>query len=226
MKGAGAIAPDEGLRMPSQQVRHPLFARFYARLSVSMESAGVDKRRDALLAGLTGSVIEVGAGNGLNFRHYPGTVTGVLAIEPERHLRDLAEVSARAAKVPITVTDGTADRLPADDGSFDAVVASLMLCSVPDESVALAEMRRVLRPGGELRFMEHVRSDSAGQRRVQRLVDATIWPVCFGGCHAGRDTVAAIAAAGFSVKEVDRYRMPDSGLWPTTPHALGIAVRA
>jgi ubiquinone/menaquinone biosynthesis C-methylase UbiE len=211
--------------MPSQQVRHPVFARFYAKLSLSMESAGVDKRRDALLAGLTGSVIEVGAGNGLNFRHYPGTVTGVVAVEPERHLRELALVSAREAKAPITVTDGTADRLPADDASFDAAVASLMLCSVADQAAALAEMRRVLRPGGELRFMEHVSSESPAQRRVQRLVDATVWPVCFGGCHAGRDTVAAIAAAGFTLRDVTRYRLPDSALWPTTPHALGIAVR-
>jgi ubiquinone/menaquinone biosynthesis C-methylase UbiE len=212
--------------MPPQQVTHPLFARFYARLSASMESAGVDKRRDTLLAGLTGSVIEVGAGNGLNFRHYPATVSGVLAVEPEQHLRKLALANAAGAKVPITVTDGTADLLPADDGSFDAAVASLMLCSVPDQAVALAEMRRVLRPGGELRFMEHVSSQSLGQRRVQRLVDATIWPVCFGGCHAGRDTVAAIVAGGFIVKDVKRYRLPDSGVWPTTPHALGIAVRA
>ncbi len=212
--------------MAPKQLHHPLFARFYARLSSGMEGAGVDKRREALLAGLTGSVIEVGAGNGLNFRHYPATVTGVLAVEPEPHLRELAQVTAREARVPITVTDGIAERLPADDGSFDAAVASLMLCSVADQAVALAEMRRVLRAGGELRFMEHVSSDSPGQRRVQRLVDAGLWPICFGGCHAGRDTVAAIAAAGFIVKDVTRYRLPDSALWPTTPHALGVAVRA
>jgi ubiquinone/menaquinone biosynthesis C-methylase UbiE len=212
--------------MASQQVNHPLFARFYARLSSGMEGAGVDKRRDALLAGLTGSVIEVGAGNGLNFRHYPDTVADVLAVEPEPHLRELALVSAREARVPITVADGTAEGLPAGDGSFDAVVASLMLCSVADQAVALAEMHRVLRPGGELRFMEHVSSDSPAQRRVQRLVDIGLWPVCFGGCHAGRDTVAAIATAGFAVKDVERYLLPDSRMWPTTPHALGIAVRA
>jgi ubiquinone/menaquinone biosynthesis C-methylase UbiE len=212
--------------MASQQVHHPLFARFYARLSAGVEGAGVDKRRAALLAGLSGAVIEVGAGNGLNFRHYPATVASVLAVEPEPHLRELAQVSARQTRVPITVTDGTAERLPAHDESFDAAVASLMLCSVADQAVALAEMRRVLRPGGELRFMEHVSSDSPGQRRVQRLVDAGLWPVCFGGCHAGRDTVAAIAAAGFTVKDVTRYRLPDSGLWPTAPHALGLAVRS
>jgi len=212
--------------MASQQVNHPLFARFYARLSSGMEGAGVAERRDALLAGLTGSVIEVGAGNGLNFRHYPDTVTSVLAVEPEPHLRELARASAGEAKVPVTVTEGTAERLPADDGSFDAAVASLMLCSVADQAVALAEIRRVLRPGGELRFMEHVSSDSSTQRLVQRLVDVGLWPICFGGCHAGRDTVAAIAGAGFTVKDVDRYLLPESRLWPTTPHALGIAVRA
>jgi ubiquinone/menaquinone biosynthesis C-methylase UbiE len=211
--------------MPSQQVRHPLFARYYARLSASMEKAGVRQNREAMLAGLAGSVIEVGAGNGLNFPHYPGTVTEVLAVEPEPHLRTLAEAGARSAGMPIRVADGTADRLPAGDGSFDGAVASLLLCSVRDQRAALAEMHRVLRPGGELRFMEHVSADSPGQRRVQHLVDATFWPVCFGGCHAGRDTIAAIAAAGFTLKEVRRYLLPESRLWPTTPHALGIAVR-
>jgi ubiquinone/menaquinone biosynthesis C-methylase UbiE len=208
--------------MPSQQVNHPLFARFYARLSSSPQE---HEHRDAMLAGLTGSVIEVGAGNGLNFRHYPDTVTSVLAVEPEPHMRELAQASAADARVPITVTDGVAEGLPADDASFDAVVASLMLCSVADQAIALAEMRRVLRPGGELRFMEHVRAESPGHQRFQRLADATLWPVCFGGCHADRDTVAAIAAAGFTVKETTRYRLPDSALWPTTTHARGIAVR-
>lgn len=212
--------------MPPQQVHHPLFARFYARLSISMESAGVAKHREDMLSGLVGSVIEVGAGNGLNFSHYPGTVNSVLAVEPEQHLRELAEGNAGRAAVPITVADGTAEQLPAEDAEFDAVIASLMLCSVPDQATALAEMRRVLRPGGELRFMEHVSAESPGLRRIQHLVDATIWPACFGGCHASRDTVAAIAAAGFSVTKVTRYRLPESRLpWPTTPHALGVAVR-
>jgi ubiquinone/menaquinone biosynthesis C-methylase UbiE len=211
--------------MPTQQVRHPIFARWYARLSAGMEPA-VGKHRDQLLAGLAGSVIEVGAGNGLNFRHYPPAVTTVLAVEPEDYLRALADRSARHASVPVTVTSGTADKLPATDSAFDAVVASLMLCSVPDQAAALAEMRRVLRPGGELRFMEHVGADTPGHRRLQRLLDATVWPACFGGCHVGRDTVAAISAAGFRITELTRYRLPESRLpWPTTPHARGVAVR-
>jgi ubiquinone/menaquinone biosynthesis C-methylase UbiE len=212
--------------MPTTQVRHPVFARVYARLSMAMERAGVAAYRDHMLSGLTGSVMEVGAGNGLNFRHYPATVTSVLAVEPEGHLRKLADASASTAAVPVTVVEGTADQLPAGDGSFDAVVASLVLCSVVDQAAALAEMRRVLRPGGELRFMEHVAADTPGHRRVQRIADATIWPTCFGGCHASRDTVAAIAAAGFTVTDLRRYKIPESSLpWPTSPHVTGVAVR-
>ena len=111
-------------------------------------------RRDA--AGLTGRVVEVGAGNGLNFGHYPATVTEVVAVEPEPYLRERAEEAARAAPVDVTVVVGLADALPAEDGAFDAAVASLVLCSVPDQAGALAELRRVVRPDGELRFYEHV----------------------------------------------------------------------
>ncbi len=213
--------------MPDPPFRHPVFARVYARLSAGMEHAGVGEQREKLLAGLSGAVLEVGAGNGLNFRHYPESVSRVLAVEPEPYLRGIAEHKARAVAIPITVRDGTADQLPAEDGTFDAVVASLMLCSVPDQAQALREMHRVLRPSGELRFMEHVAAESAVRRRIQRLADATIWPSCFGGCHASRDTVAAISAAGFRVSELTLYRLPESWLpWPTAPHARGVAVRA
>jgi ubiquinone/menaquinone biosynthesis C-methylase UbiE len=212
--------------MPGQQVRHPIFARVYTRISTRMEDAGVGVHRQELLAGLTGSVLEVGAGNGLNFSHYPATVTSVLAVEPEQYLRALAAGQAQRAAVPVTVADGTAEHLPAADASVDNVVATLMLCSVADQRAALAEMHRVLRPGGELRFMEHVLAESAGRRRIQRVADATCWPRCFGGCHASRDSVAAITAAGFTITELSRYRLPESALpWPTAPHVRGVAVR-
>ena len=128
--------------------------------------------------------------------------------------------------MPIEVVDGVAERLPVDDGSMDAAVASLVLCSVPDQAAALAELRRVLRPGGELRFFEHVVADTPGLRRVQAIADRTLWPRVLAGCHTGRDTVAAIAAAGFAVEEVDRFRFPKGGLpGPAAPHALGRARR-
>ena len=213
--------------MPPRQVRHPIFARVYACLGTGMEKAGVGDHRRQLLAGLTGSVLEIGAGNGLNFLHYPPTVTSVVAVEPEPHLRALAEVSASRAAVPITVMDGTAEQLPAGDGEYDAVVATLMLCSVRDPDVALREMHRVLRPAGELRFMEHVLAESAGCRRIQHFADATCWPVCFGGCHVSRDVVEAITAAGFSVRDLVRYQLPDTRVpWPAAPHARGVAIRA
>jgi ubiquinone/menaquinone biosynthesis C-methylase UbiE len=209
-----------------RQVRHPIFARFYAWLGTGMERAGVGDHRQRLLAGLSGSVLEIGAGNGLNFGHCPPAVTRVAAIEPEPHRRALAESAADGAAVPITVLDGMAERLPADDGEDDAVVATLMLCTVRDPVIALREMHRVLRPGGELCFMEHVLAESAGCRRIQRIADATCWPTCFGGCHASRDAVAAIEAAGFSVRDLDRYQLPNTRVpWPTAPHARGIAFR-
>jgi ubiquinone/menaquinone biosynthesis C-methylase UbiE len=191
-----------------------------------MEQAGVADHRRRMLAGLTGRVIEVGAGNGLNFGHYPPDVTSVLAVEPEPHLRAMARRSAEKATVPVEVIDGVAEELPAGDQAFDAAVASLMLCSVPSQQVALREMHRVLKPGGQLRFFEHVRADQPTLQRVQRLLDATVWPVFLGGCHSGRDTVAAIEGAGFAIEQLDRFNFPDGRLpSPTSPHVLGVAHR-
>ncbi|MPZ88624.1 MAG: methyltransferase domain-containing protein [Nitriliruptorales bacterium] len=212
--------------MSKTSVSHPIFARVYARLSPMMDRGGVAEHRQRLLAGLTGRVIEVGAGNGLNFAHYPPEVTSVLAVEPEPHLRQIAQGEAERASVPVEVVDGVAERLPVGDATFDAAVASLMLCSVPDQQVALGELHRVIRPGGELRFLEHVRAETPALERVQRLLDATIWPILGGGCHAGRDTAAAIQAAGFAISRLDRFIFPEGRVpFPTSPHILGVASR-
>lgn len=213
--------------MPREVRGRPVFARFYARVAgPGLERAGVGEYRRRLLAGLSGQVIEVGAGNGLNFPHYPSTVTDVLAVEPEPTLRGLAEQAARSAPVPIRVRAGAAERLPADDELFDAAVVCLTLCSVADQSAALAELYRVVRPGGQLRFFEHVRADSPGMRAVQRLLDATVWPALVGGCHTGRDTGAAISRAGFTITEMHRLRFPDIAVpSPASAHILGTAIR-
>src|SRR5438067_4373558 len=163
----------------------------YARMAVQFEAKGGAEHRGEMLAGASGRVIEVGAGTGLNFRHYPDTVTEVVAVEPEAFLRAKAETAAKSASIAVRVVPGTADALPVDDESFDVAVASLVLCSVPDQAHALAEVRRVLRPGGELRFYEHIRSHNARFARRQQRVDI-IWPHTAGGCHTARATDSAI----------------------------------
>jgi ubiquinone/menaquinone biosynthesis C-methylase UbiE len=206
-------------------IHHPVFARVYERFSHVAEAKGASEYRDRLLAGLHGRVIEVGAGNGLNFSHYPSTVTEVVAVEPESFLRAQAEEAARSVSVPMTILDGTADALPVPDAAFDAGIASLVLCSVPDQPSALAELRRVIRPGGELRFFEHVVSKRAGPARVQRIADRTIRPFLSGGCHAGRDTLAAIEAAGFVIEHSARFSFRPNPIDVTSPHILGTARR-
>jgi ubiquinone/menaquinone biosynthesis C-methylase UbiE len=203
-------------------MNRPVFARLYPRMSKAMEQGGMAERRRTLLAGLTGEVIEIGAGDGANFTHYPPTVTRVLAVEPEPHLRQLAEAAAKQAPVPIQVVAGSAERLPVPADNFDAAVFSFVLCTVPDPDAALAEALRVLGPGGRLRFLEHIRADTSGLIRVQRLLDATVWPLLVGGCHTGRDTQEAITRAGFTIEHLDRFLFPEAGT-PVSFHILGTA---
>ncbi|MGW8761364.1 class I SAM-dependent methyltransferase [Streptomyces sp. NPDC055815] len=209
------------------RVHHPLFARFYARFSVSADAhGGLGALRTELLAGLSGRVVEIGAGNGLNFAHYPSGVTEVVAVEPEAHLRRLAGEAAGRAAVPVTVLPGTAEALPGPDGAFDAAVASLVLCTVRNVPEVLAELRRVLRPGGELRFFEHGVADTPGLARVQRGLDRTVWPLLFGGCHTSRTPLAAIEAAGFALVSYRSFDVPERGpRLPSSPCVLGRARR-
>ncbi|MBB6171569.1 SAM-dependent methyltransferase [Nocardiopsis mwathae] len=187
--------------IPATDLRHPVFARIWPRLRVGMDRGGMAERRRDLLAGLAGRVIEVGAGDGADFAHYPPEVTGVLAVEPEPRLRALARAAARTAPVPVRVTGGIAEALPAAEGSFDAAVASHVLCSVRDEAAAAAELHRVLRPGGRLRFLGHVGAAAPAARAVEWLLDATFWPRLCAGCHLGRTTLDTLRRAGFRLNE-------------------------
>jgi ubiquinone/menaquinone biosynthesis C-methylase UbiE len=209
----------------TDSVHHPIFARFYEPFSERADRRGADRHRAELLDGLTGRVIEVGAGNGRNFAHYPSEVSEVLAVEPEPRLRATAQDHVAEARVPIRVVDGVAEQLPAADESFDAAVASLVLCTVPDQDTALAELRRVIRPGGELRFYEHVVARHATVARVQHALDATVYPRLSGGCHLARDTVAAIERAGFEIRSSRRFGFAPSPVAPQIAHVLGTATR-
>jgi ubiquinone/menaquinone biosynthesis C-methylase UbiE len=205
----------------------PLFARCLARSAAIAERKGADAHRRRLLAGLTGRVVEVGAGTGIHFRHYPATVTEVLAVEPEPNLRAMAEEAARRAPVAVRVVDGLAEALPAPDASMDAGVSAGLLCSVPDQPEALAELARVIRPGGELRFFEHVASPRPRAAMLQRAVDASgVWRRAMGGCHTSRDTASAIARAGFRIESIERFSFRPTLLdTPVAPKILGRARR-
>lgn len=208
-----------------ERVHHPIFARVYLRMSSGRSAHGEDEYRRGLLADLSGRVIEVGAGNGLNFSHYPDGVNEVMAVEPEPLLREAAQQAASEASVAVEVIDGLAGRLPAKAESFEAGVASLVLCSVADPDLALAELYRVIKPGGELRFYEHVVAERSLGRSLQRLADLTFWPRVAGGCHLSRNTAYAIERAGFEIESIDRFLFTPGAPVPPIPHILGVARR-
>jgi ubiquinone/menaquinone biosynthesis C-methylase UbiE len=206
----------------ADEVRNPVFARWFPVLARMMErEAG--RYREEMLIGLTGRAVEIGAGNGMNFPHYPSGLDEVVAVEPEPYLREKAEEAAAGAPVPVTVVDAVGDELPFGDDSFDAGVACLVLCSVSDPAAALAELRRVLKPGAELRFLEHVRSPSPRKARVQRALDRSrVWPLMAGGCHCSRDTRTTIERAGFAIQESRPLNLGPA--WGhTNPHVIGRA---
>jgi ubiquinone/menaquinone biosynthesis C-methylase UbiE len=209
-----------------RDISNPFFVRFYRRNRRSAVKRGENEHRRRVLEGLSGVVVELGAGDGANFPLYPETVTEVIAIEPEPRFRAQANEVARTAAVPIRVEPGTADDLPVEAGSVDAVLASLVLCTVPDQAAALAEAGRVLKPGGELRFYEHVHADRQPLRAFLAFADRSrIWPTIGGGCHPARDTLRAISAAGFTVERCERFGFSPSPVIPELPHILGIARR-
>lgn len=199
-------------------MRKRLFAKFWGWFEprTRREFAG---HRARLVAGLDGRVLEIGCGNGANFQHYAASAT-VTATDYSEHMLKQAQQAAEDAAATIEVQPADAMQLPFEDGSFDAAVSSLVLCSVPDQARALAELRRVLRPGGELRIFEHVRSDSTWVAAIQRVA-TPLWQIPGDGCHLDRDTARAVREAGFEVESSERLAlgMPHVQLRARTPRA-------
>jgi len=206
-----------------QDVANPLFARVFHRYCGRDRGKGERELRRELLVGITGRVVEVGAGNGINFEHYPAGVGELIAVEPEPYLRSQAGRAAADAPVPVRVVSGVAASLGLPDDSVDAVVVCGVLCSVPDQREALGEFRRVLRDGGELRFYEHVRSRRPAFARWQRAIDSP-WGAMMGGCHTDRDTLGAIVDAGFGIERCRGFGFPPKArIYPVAPRILGVA---
>ncbi len=202
-------------------------AALYDRVLAGAERAGLGADRAALLATASGRVLELGPGTGANLTHLPRGLDALILVEPSPAMR--ARLRARLAKVgaaapgrlpAATVLAAAGDALPLPDGSVDIVVATLVLCSVRDPAAVLAEVRRVLAPGGRLLLLEHVAAPEGRTRRLQRLLTPA-WRRVAQGCHLDRDTRAALVAAGFDDAGVSDHRIPGAG--PIGPALVGVA---
>jgi ubiquinone/menaquinone biosynthesis C-methylase UbiE len=189
---------------------HPIFARFYDRMTARTERAGLGDMRRELLASASGRVLELGAGTGHNLEHYTDAVAELVMTEPDPHmarrLRERLAAEPGAARNS-TVVEASAEDLPFDDDSFDVVVATLVFCTVPDPLRALEEARRVLVEGGELLYLEHVRSSRPGLARWQDRLERP-WGFVAAGCHPNRDTGQLLADAGFWIDSLENKKLP------------------
>jgi len=194
--------------IPAMSLRSRLFAATYDRMSAKSEKAGLATRRQLLLAGLSGRVLEIGGGTGANLEYYGEGVDELTVTEPEGPMLKRLEEKARSDAPHAILLRAPAEDLPFENGSFDAVVSTLVLCGVQDQPRALREVRRVLRPGGQLLFLEHVRSDDAHEARFQDRMNRVNRFVV--GCDCNRATLDAIRAAGFELDDVEHGVMPNA----------------
>ena len=193
--------------MASLMVPGRVFAALYDRMNAEVEEVFAARMRSELLAPARGAVLEIGAGTGANLEHYPAAVERLVLTEPDRHMRARLVAKEADGGRSAEVVDAGADALPFADATFDVVVSTLVLCSVPDPAAAVREVARVLRPGGRFLFAEHVRSEHPRMARMQDVA-RPLWQVLLRGCRPNRDTLATIAASGLEVEHVERVIVP------------------
>ncbi|MGH9785890.1 MAG: class I SAM-dependent methyltransferase [Terriglobia bacterium] len=191
-----------------------------AHLGVRYERMVADRKR-TLFAGLGGNVLEIGPGTGPNLVYYPSGIRW-LGVEPNPYMYRHLKTAAARAGLQVDLRPGMAERLPAEDNSMDAVVSTLVLCSVSDPEGVLREIRRVLKPGGRFIFLEHVAAPPGTRlRRVQTAL-RPLWKIIGDGCHPDRETGPAIERAGFAAVRYDNFRLP---LGPVATQIAGVAVK-
>lgn len=200
------------------RAEHPIFAALYDVMNARMERTYFARHRRDLLSGARGRVLEIGAGTGANFPHYPAQVT-LVAVEPDGHMLRRARVKAATLPRRILLVQGAAEALPFPDRAFDTVVATLVLCSVASPLQALHEIRRVLRSDGRFLFYEHVRAAARGWQRFQDVI-TPLWRRIGAGCHPNRDTVGALREAGFALTALEPLKF---GPYPIRPQVKGVA---
>jgi ubiquinone/menaquinone biosynthesis C-methylase UbiE len=205
-------------------LRSWFFAATYDAMLKGVEEAGLNEHRKRLLAGAEGRVIEIGSGTGVNLPLYGTNVADLVMCEPAAQMaRRLEKKAAALSGRPVRITPDAAEELHEDRASFDVAVSTLVLCTVPDQQRALAEIHRVLRPGGRLLFLEHVRSEDPGLARWQDRLNGVSRFVAQ-GCNCNRDTLSAIRAAGFDVTSLTRDQMKKAPPF-ARPLIVGTAVR-
>jgi ubiquinone/menaquinone biosynthesis C-methylase UbiE len=171
-------------------------------LNVAMNTSAIRGERQRCLEHVSGTVLEVGFGTGLNLPHYPRTVTKVVGIDPSNRSARLARKRVAEAPFPVETVGLSAERLPVADSTFDALVSTFTLCTIPDVATALAEMRRALRPGGRFHFVEHGRAQDPNVERWQTRLNG-LQQILFGGCHLNRNISALIEQAGFRIERLE-----------------------
>jgi len=183
------------------------FAALYDRAFAATEDAGLREMRSRALSEAQGRTIDIGAGTGANLELYPEAVTDLVLAEPDPHMFKQLRVKVAESGIEAETTDAPAEKLPFPDAGFDTAVFTLVLCTVPNPRAALAEAARILKPGGKLLFLEHVRAKDAGLAHWQDRLEKP-WRFIGDGCHCNRDTVATIEASPLTLEQVEHGKLP------------------